>query len=45
MSERTRLHSEDGKTILYLPEGLDILDGLARETKLKLKEAFDAQNL
>jgi hypothetical protein len=30
-------------TILYLPAGLDLLDGLAMECKLKLKEAFDAQ--
>ena len=33
-----------GDTIMYLPEGLDILDGLARETKIKLKEAFDGQS-
>jgi hypothetical protein len=31
------------KTILYLPAGLDILDGLAMECKVKLKEAFDGQ--
>lgn len=31
-------------TILYLPAGLDLLDGLAMECKLKLKEAFDAQS-
>jgi hypothetical protein len=30
-------------TILYLPAGLDLLDGLAMECKLKLKEAFDGQ--
>lgn len=30
-------------TILYLPAGLDILDGLAHAAKMKLKEAFDAQ--
>jgi hypothetical protein len=30
-------------TILYLPAGLDLLDGLAMECKVKLKEAFDAQ--
>lgn len=31
------------RTILYLPAGLCVLDGLARECKMKLKEAFDAQ--
>ncbi len=31
------------RVILYLPAGLDIIDGLARECKMKLKEAFDAQ--
>lgn len=31
-------------TILYLPAGLDLLDGLAMECKLKLKEAFDGQS-
>jgi hypothetical protein len=30
-------------TILYLPAGLDVLDGLAMECKRKLKEAFDGQ--
>lgn len=30
-------------TILYLPAGLDLLDGLSLDSKLKLKEAFDAQ--
>lgn len=37
-----RLHFKE--TILYLPAGLDILDGLATECKMKLKEAFDAAN-
>lgn len=32
------------RTILYLPAGLDIIDGLARECKMKLKEAYDLQD-
>lgn len=36
-----RLHFKE--TILYLPAGLDILDGLSQECKVKLKEAFELQ--
>lgn len=36
-----RLH--DGNVVLYLPAGLDILDGLDHASKLRLKEAFDGQ--
>src|SRR6267154_1367281 len=32
------------RVILYLPAGLDIIDGLAKECKMKLKEAFDGQS-
>jgi hypothetical protein len=39
----TAVRLSHDKTILYLPAGLDILDGLAMECKLKLKEAFDEQ--
>jgi hypothetical protein len=41
LDSAVRLHFKD--VILYLPAGLDILDGLALECKMKLKEAFDAQ--
>lgn len=39
----TAVRLSHDRTILYLPAGLDILDGLAKECKMKLKEAFDAQ--
>jgi hypothetical protein len=38
----TAVRLSHDKTILYLPAGLDLLDGLAMECKVKLKEAFDA---
>lgn len=44
LKDRTRLSSWDGKTILYLPEGIDLMGGVNRETALKLKEAFDSRN-
>jgi len=31
------------RVILYLPAGLDIIEGLTKECKMKLKEAFDGQ--
>lgn len=40
----TAIRLSGPRTILYLPAGLDILDGLSRECKIKIKEAFDAQN-
>lgn len=38
----TAIRLSGPRTILYLPAGLDILDGLSRECKMKIKEAFDA---
>lgn len=40
----TAIRLSGPRTILYLPAGLDILDGLAKECKLKIKEAFDAHS-
>lgn len=39
----TAIRLSGPRVILYLPAGLDIIDGLAMECKLKMKEAFDAQ--
>lgn len=36
--DETVFHSRDRKVQLYLPEGLDILDGMSLECRIKLKE-------
>lgn len=41
LSAPTRFASENGRTILYLPPGLDVLEGLTRECKLRIKAEFD----
>lgn len=38
LMDETVFHSKDRKTQLYLPEGLDILDGMSLECRIKLKE-------
>lgn len=35
--------SPEGRTILALPAGLDLLDELTREAKIKIRQAIDAQ--
>jgi hypothetical protein len=43
-AEGARFATADGRTILYLPAGLDVLEGLTRECKIKIKEAFDVSS-
>jgi len=40
----TAIRLSGPRVILYLPAGLDIIEGLTKECKMKLKEAFDAQS-